>query len=77
MIKVAYKFSPSSLSVLKDCPRCFWLQFNKGIKRPEGVFPSLPGGMGIILKKHFDTFRDRGEMPPELKHLEGEHAPPN
>jgi hypothetical protein len=73
MIKMAYKFSPSSLSVLKDCPRCFWLQFNKGIKRPEGVFPSLPGGMDGILKKHFDTFRDRGEMPPELKHLEGEY----
>ena len=21
-------------------------------------------GMDLILKKHFDTFRDRGEMPP-------------
>ncbi len=68
-----YKFSPSTLSILKECPRCFWLQFSKGIKRPEGVFPSLPSGMDIILKKHFDMFRDRGEMPPELKHLEGEY----
>jgi hypothetical protein len=70
---MTYKLSPSSLSILKECPRCFWLQFNKGIKRPEGVFPSLPSGMDIILKRHFDNFRDRGEMPPELKNLEDEY----
>ena len=67
-----YKFSPSSLSLLDDCPRCFWLQFNKGIKRPSGIFPSLPSGMDKILKEHFDSFRDKGELPPELKHLAGE-----
>ena len=67
-----YKFSPSSLSLLKECPRCFWLQFNKGIKRPEGIFPSLPSGMDRILKAHFDSFRDKGELPPELQELNGE-----
>ena len=64
-----YKLSPSSLSLLKDCPRCFWLNFNKGIKRPEGIFPSLPSGMDRILKEHFDSFRDKGQLPPELKEL--------
>lgn len=63
--------SPSSLSLLKDCPRCFWIQFNKGIKRPNGVFPSLPSGMDKILKTHFDSFRDKGLLPPELQELEG------
>mgnify|MGYP001585185652 FL=1 len=62
-----YKFSPSSLSLLKDCPRCFWLQFNKNIKRPAGIFPSLPSGMDRILKTHFDSFMKKGELPPELK----------
>lgn len=66
-----YSFSPSSLSLLKDCPRCFWLAFNKGIKRPNGIFPSLPSGMDRILKAHFDAFRDRGELPPELSPLRG------
>jgi hypothetical protein len=61
--------SPSSLNLLKDCPRCFWIQFNKGIKRPNGAFPSLPSGMDRILKKHFDSFRDRGLLPPELQKL--------
>ena len=67
-----YKFSPSSLSILNDCPRCFWLHFNKGIKRPSGAFPSLPSGMDRILKAHFDTFRDRGMLPPELAELDGD-----
>jgi len=63
--------SPSSLNLLKDCPRCFWIQFNKGIKRPNGAFPSLPSGMDRILKNHFDSFRDKGLLPPELQKLEG------
>lgn len=63
--------SPSSLNLLKDCPRCFWIQFNKGIKRPNGAFPSLPSGMDRILKTHFDSFRDKGMLPPELRKLEG------
>ncbi len=66
-----FKFSPSSLSLLADCPRCFWLRFNKKISRPEGVFPSLPSGMDLILKKHFDSFRDRNMLPPELVILDG------
>lgn len=66
-----YTFSPSSLSLLKDCPRCFWLAFNKGIKQPAGIFPSLPSGMDRILKAHFDAFRDKGLLPPELRQLKG------
>lgn len=50
-----------------ECPRCFWLQLVKKIKRPEGIFPSLPGGMDRILKKHFDRFMQRGELPPEIR----------
>ena len=66
-----YKFSPSSLSLLKDCPRCFWLKFNKDIKRPDTIFPSLPSGMDKILKVHFDNFMKKGELPPELSELKG------
>ena len=67
-----YKLSPSSLSLLKDCPRCFWLSFNKNVKRPVGAFPSLPSGMDAILKQHFDRFMKKGELPPELQKLNGE-----
>src|SRR3989338_10949660 len=65
--KMVNKLSPSSLNLMADCPRCFWLQFNKDIKRPAGIFPSLPSGMDRILKTHFDSFMKKGELPPELK----------
>ncbi len=66
-----YRFSPSSLSLLKECERCFWLQFRLNMRRPDGIFPTLPTGMDRILKAHFDSFRDRKMLPPELKRLEG------
>lgn len=61
-----YTLSPTSLNLMHDCPRCFWLELNKGIKRPCGIFPSLPSGMDRVLKTHFDCFRDKGKLPPEL-----------
>src|SRR3989344_9678891 len=61
-----FKLSPSSLSLMQECPRCFWLTQHEVWKRPSGVFPSLPSGMDRILKEHFDRFRDKGELPPEL-----------
>jgi RecB family exonuclease len=66
-----YKLSPSSLNLFKECPRCFWLQFNKGIKRPDTIFPSLPSGMDKVLKEHFDRFMRKHELPPELRSLKG------
>lgn len=51
---------------MKECPRCFWLTQHRVWKRPSGIFPSLPSGMDRILKRHFDRFRDKKELPPEL-----------
>ena len=62
----SYKLSPSAINLMKECPRCFWLTQHKVWKRPAGIFPSLPSGMDRILKIHFDKFRERGELPPEL-----------
>jgi len=64
--KKKFRLSPSALNLMKECPRCFWLTQHKIWKRPAGIFPSLPSGMDRILKNHFDKFRDRGELPPEL-----------
>lgn len=61
-----YKLSPSSLNLMDECPRCFWLDKHEVWKRPNGVFPSLPSGMDGVLKHHFDKFRDKGILPPEL-----------
>ena len=60
------KLSPSALSVFRECPKCFWLDRVKKIPRPRGIFPSLPGGMDRVIKVHFDNFRSKGTLPPEL-----------
>lgn len=63
---MAFKLSPSALNLMEECPRCFWMDKHKVWKRPSGAFPSLPSGMDGILKHHFDKFRDKGTLPPEL-----------
>jgi len=64
--KRTFRLSPSALNLMKECPRCFWLHQHKVWRRPVGIFPSLPSGMDRILKIHFNKFRDKGELPPEL-----------
>ena len=64
--KLTFRLSPSALNLMKECPRCFWLHQRKVWRRPAGIFPSLPTGMDRILKVHFDKFRDKGQLPPEL-----------
>jgi len=64
--KKTHKLSPSALNLMQECPRCFWLTLHKVWKRPAGIFPSLPSGMDRILKAHFDKFRDKKQLPPEL-----------
>lgn len=61
-----YALSPSTLNIFVDCPRCFWLHINRNVKRPRGIFPSLPGGMDLVIKSYFDTFRFKNELPPEI-----------
>lgn len=67
-----YKLSPSSINLMIECPRCFWLKLVKNIKRPDSIFPSLPSGMDKILKEHFDRFMLKNMLPPELKGLNEE-----
>lgn len=62
------QLSASTLSLYKECPRCFWLQLKMGVRRPQTIFPSLPGGMDNVIKTYFDQFRGTKEgLPPELR----------
>ena len=65
-MNMTFKLSPSSLNLIEECPRCFWLDKHKVWKRPEGITGSLMNGMDKIIKIHFDKFRDKGLLPPEL-----------
>lgn len=59
--------SNSRLSLYTECPRCFWLDLNAGIRRPDTIFPSLPGGLDLQFKRYFDQYRGWGDVPPEVK----------
>jgi len=63
---MTFKLSPSGLSLMNECSRCFWLTQHKKWKRPDTPFPQLPNGMDKIIKAHFDRFMEKGELPPEL-----------
>ncbi len=67
--------SPSKLSLMKDCQRCFWLAQRRNIKRPNGIFPSLPSGIDRIAKRYFDSFRAQQKLPPELQEIGGTLVP--
>lgn len=59
--------SYSSLALYLECPRCFWFEKVKKIKRPPSIMPSLPSGMDEVIKRYFDRYRQSGELPPELR----------
>ena len=62
----AHYVSPSALTEFRKCPKCFWIDRNKKIKKPRGAFPTLPGGFDRILKAYFDGHRAAGTLPTEI-----------
>ena len=59
-----YTLSPSKLNLMEECPRCFWLSVVKKINRPRGPMSSLPIKMDSIIKKYFNKYREKGQLPP-------------
>ena len=64
--------SHTGLENLERCPRCFWLQYKKGIHHPEGIVSRLANRFDVVLKNYFDIYRKIGEIPPLVQNkLEG------
>ncbi|MBI2611756.1 PD-(D/E)XK nuclease family protein [Candidatus Gottesmanbacteria bacterium] len=69
--------SHSGIEVLSRCPRCFWLQYKKGIYQPEGIVSRLANRFDTVLKNYFNIYRPLGELPPMMKDkLEGKLESP-
>lgn len=64
---MTYTLSPSKLNLMEECPRCFWLSLVKKIDRPRGPMSSIPIKMDSILKKYFEKYRIKGQIPPLLE----------
>ncbi|MDP8259920.1 MAG: PD-(D/E)XK nuclease family protein [Candidatus Gygaella obscura] len=53
------KLSRSKLELFVDCPRCFWLDVNRGIKRPPPAPYTINSSIDYLLKKEFDECRKK------------------
>lgn len=54
------KLSRSKLELFLDCPRCFWLDMKKGVKRPPPAPYTINTAIDGLLKKEFDVCRENG-----------------
>lgn len=61
------KISRSGLKLFLECPRCFWLDVRHKVKRPPGYPFTLSIAVDYLVKLEFDTYREKGTLPPVLK----------
>lgn len=54
------KVSRSKIELFLDCPRCFWLEVKKGIKRPPSFPYTINSAIDGLLKQEFDVHREDG-----------------
>jgi len=54
------------LELFLECPRCFWLLKQHGVKQPEGYPLAINAVIDSLLKAEFDQYRAKGELHPIL-----------
>lgn len=64
---MSYTLSKSALEKFVRCAKCFWLEKHEGLKEPEGIRSGLPMGMDRVIKNHYDAWRAKGQLPPEIR----------
>ncbi len=62
-----FKLSRSKIDLYVDCPRCFYIDRRLGTGRPPGFPFNLNSAVDELLKKEFDSYRQRGEKHPLIK----------
>lgn len=69
------KLSRSKIDLFLECPRCFYLDVVRKIKRPPGFPFTLNNAVDTLLKKEFDAYRQQG-LPHPLMVEHGVNAVP-
>lgn len=59
-----FKISRSKIELYMQCPRCFWLDVRKKIKRPDSPPFNINKAIDELFKKEFDLYRAKGEPHP-------------
>ncbi len=57
---MAQKISRTKIELLTECPRCFWLDLKKGVKRPPPAPYTINNAIDYLLKAEFDVHREKG-----------------
>jgi hypothetical protein len=58
------KISRSKVELFTECPRCFYLDIVKSVKRPAGFPFNINSAVDSLLKKEFDRHRADGTSHP-------------
>jgi len=61
------KLSRSKLELFLDCPRCFWLDMKKAVKRPPPAPYTINSAIDGLLKQEFDVNRESGTAHYTMK----------
>jgi len=61
------KLSRSKLELFLECPRCFWLDVKRGVKRPQPPPYTINNAVDYLLKQEFDLHRERGKPHPVMR----------
>lgn len=64
-----WALSPSGLYNFIGCPACFWV--DQHIGRAPMLPLRLNDAMDTKLKSRYDSFRKKGQLPPEISELKG------
>lgn len=59
-----FKLSRSRIEMFIECPKCFYIDNRLGVRRPPGFPFALNSAVDALLKKEFDTYREKEEKHP-------------
>ena len=66
-----FRFSPSQLRNLLECPKCLWLKYRAGIERPGSIFPNVLGVVDRLIQRETSNYAGKGKPAWVLPGLEG------
>ncbi|MBS0606513.1 MAG: PD-(D/E)XK nuclease family protein [Verrucomicrobia bacterium] len=62
-----FRLSRFKVDLFCQCPRCFYLDRKLGVSKPSGAPFTLNNTVDTLLKREFDSYREKGIVHPFLK----------
>lgn len=61
------QLSRTKVELFCECPRCFWLNVRKGVRRVSGPSFSLNIAVDALVKREMEIYREAGTIPPAMQ----------